>query len=473
MDNLERTVTRVRTGMIQVMLSATTVAVCLTPTAAAQTVAQPALELRIDSIARAAVVRGMSAGLSIAVVFRSDTLTLDGFGYADLELRVPATARTVYRIGSLTKQFTALAIMQLVERGRLSLEDGLTDLLPEFSERGNGITVRHLLTHTSGIKSYTELGMPWRSKIRLDLTRREMVELFKDEPLEFRPGTRYAYSNSGYFLLGMIIEEVSGQPYDEYLRQHVFRPLGLSATYYCDNTTIILHRAEGYTRTSTGLANDEPISMTHPFAAGALCSNVIDLLAWQAGLLQHRLIRPWSFEQMTTPATLLDGQRTTYGFGLGVTELDGHRLFAHGGGINGFNAYMAHLPDDSLTVIVLANTEESNPWDIARDIIRVTLGTIPPPIGEVPLSAEDRMRYLGYYKVGDLQLRVFERGDHLMAQALGQPAFELVHQGRHRFVAGYDHTVEIEFEVRSNLSVGLTLTRGEEVMHGPRLPERP
>jgi CubicO group peptidase (beta-lactamase class C family) len=422
-----------------------------------------------DSITQAAL-GGLIAGLSIGVVRGHDTLLLKGYGFADLENEVPATPRTIYRIGSLTKQFTALAIMRLAEQGKIHLEDEITTYLPDFSTQKHRVTVRHLLTHTSGIKSYTVFGDARLS--RLDLTRNEVVALFEDEPFDFDPGEDYAYSNSGYFLLGMIIERVSGQEYADYLQANIFEPLGLQDTKYCDNRRIIKRRAEGYSVAGARLVNDEPVSMTQPFAAGGLCSSVADLLTWQASLSKQELISLESYRSMVTPATLTDGSRPSYGFGVGITQIDGHLMIAHGGGINGFNSYMAHLPDDSLTVVVLVNTEGSEPWSIARDVIRSILGTTPAAVVEHALSNSERERYVGYYDLPDLQLRIFERDGGLMAQATGQPAFALIHQGAHEFIAGFDHSVRIEFQVRGNLSVGLMLEQGGQRVRGVRILER-
>lgn len=431
-----------------------------------------ALRPRIDSIAEAALRLSPAAGLSLGVVRGNDTIVLAGYGYADLEHRVRATPQTVYRIGSLTKQFTAVSIMQLVEQGKIDLDERIEQYVPDFPTQGHTVTVRHLLTHTSGITSYTSLGNTWLSKIRLDLTQKEVVELFQDEPFKFEPGGKYEYSNSGYFLLGMIIERVTGQPYATYVQQHIFAPLGLAHTLYCDPRRIVEGRAEGYGRTNGTLVNDEPISMTQPFAAGGLCSSVADLLTWQEALQNHRLITAESFRQMTTPATLKDGSRANYGFGLGITALDGHPMIAHGGGINGFNSYLAYFPEDSLTIAVLVNTEGSNPWDIAREVVRTVFGTTPPPVEEMPLSNSERERFVGWYDLGDLQVRVFVRDEQLMAQATGQPAFTLLYQGDNTFVASFDHSVTMRFEVRGHLSVGFMLEQGGQTTRGIRIPER-
>src|SRR5688572_8973342 len=201
----------------------------------------------IDSVATAAVAEQRTAGVSVAVVKNGRTVLAKGYGFADLENDVPATPETVYRIGSVTKQFTAAGIMRLMEQGKLSLDDTLQKFLPDFPTQGNRVTVRHLLNHTSGIRSYTSLGPKWQRVMRLDLAPDSMVALFANEPFDFKPGDAYRYNNSGYFLLGVIIEKLSGKPYGQYLQDEFFTPLGLKSTVYCDQAPIIKRRAQGYT----------------------------------------------------------------------------------------------------------------------------------------------------------------------------------------------------------------------------------
>jgi CubicO group peptidase (beta-lactamase class C family) len=272
-----------------------------------------ALTTAVDSIAQQELATGRVAGLTIAVARNGELILDKGYGYADLENELPATARSVYRIGSITKQFTAAAILRLVDEGKLSLDDELTKFLPDYFTGGRKITIHHLLTHTSGIKSYTSLGPKWRTKMRLDLTHDELVGLFMDEPFDFEPGEKYLYNNSGYYLLGMIIEKITGQSYGDYLEEVFFRPLGLESTRYCDETPLIRYRARGYAPSLTGLVNAQPISMNQPYAAGSLCASAADLVRWQEALSGGEVVSGTSYELMTTPAMLNDGSPTNYG----------------------------------------------------------------------------------------------------------------------------------------------------------------
>lgn len=245
----------------------------------------------VDSVATAAISEKSIAGVSVAIVKNGRTVLAKGYGFADLENDVPATAETVYRIGSVTKQFTSAAIMRLMEQGKLSLDDTLQKFLPAFPTHGNRVTVRHLLNHTSGIKSYTSLGPKWARVVRLDLMTDSLIALVANEPFDFKPGDAYRYNNSGYFLLGMIIEKLSGKPYGQYLKDEFFTPLGLKSTIYCDQAPLIKHRAQGYATQTTGgggFINAEPLSMTQPYAAGSLCSSVNDLVVWTQALSSGR-----------------------------------------------------------------------------------------------------------------------------------------------------------------------------------------
>lgn len=419
-----------------------------------------ALSRRVDAIADSVIRTGPVAGLAIGIRRGSNVVLLEGYGYADIELEVPASAETVYRIGSITKQFTAAAILRLVEQGELSLDDELTDFLPEYPTQGHQVTVHHLLTHTSGIKSYTSLGERWQKNLALEFTPEEMIDLFKDEPFDFAPNERFLYSNSGYFLLGAIIEQVTGRSYADYIEDEFFAPLDMSGSYYCDERRIIPHRAEGYAREDGKLVNDAPIGMTQPYAAGSLCSTVRDLLTWQAALSSGRIVSDDSYRLMITPARLANDSSTGYGYGLAIGRLERHTKISHGGGINGFQSQLAEYPGDSLVVVVLANTEGARPGRIERQIAELILGIEREQPKDLPLSEAEITRLVGTYDLGPLQIRVFERDGKLMAQGTGQPAFQLLYQGDGVFVAVFDPTVRLEFDMEGERAGSLTLIQG-------------
>jgi CubicO group peptidase (beta-lactamase class C family) len=424
---------------------------------------------KVDSLAAATLARGQVAGLSIALYQRDDVLLVSGYGLADIENDVPATSETVYRIGSLTKQFTAAAVMQLVEAGRIDLDARITTYLPDFDTQGRAVTVRHLLTHTSGIASYTGLAK-WRPMIRRDLSDDELVALFEDEPFDFEPGEQYRYSNSGYYLLGMIIAATSGMSYRDYLQRHVLGPQGLTNTHYCDERPIISGRAEGYLVVDGALVNDDPLSMNQPGAAGALCSTAFDLLAWSRDLREGDVVSPESYQAMITPGALNDGNRTSYGFGLGVGELDGHRRIAHSGGINGFRSAMAYYPDDDLAVIVLVNTEGPTAGQMAGIIAKWALGIEVLVVRDEKLSDSEMAVYEGTYRLGpDFDLAIFARSGRLFSRATGQSRVRLRAQGNHTFIPTFADDVRLVFRVDGGRATAVVLHQGGGTREGVRV----
>ena len=395
-----------------------------------------------DSVASAAVAERRTAGVSVAVVKNGKTILAKGYGFADLENDVPATPETVYRIGSITKQFTAAAIMRLMEQGKLSLDDTLQKFLPGYNTQGNRVTVRHLLSHTSGIRSYTSMGPRWGRTIRIDLAPDSLVAIFAGEPFDFKPGEQWRYNNSGYFLLGMIIEKLSGKTYGRYLQDEFFTPLGLKGTVYCDQEPIIKRRAQGYEVMPPGdqFINAEPLSMTQPYAAGSLCSTVIDLVTWTQALSSGKVVSLASYKMMSTPGTLNDGRPHTYGFGLSAGAMRGHRQVNHNGGINGFVSELHHYVDDSLITVVLTNTGAPTAPRLEKLIARRALGVTDYPA--VPIAAAELERLAGEYAIGPNRLRFVVDSGRLRAPQFG---FSLRYIGDGRFIREGDDDVTYEF----------------------------
>ncbi len=333
------------------------------------------VEAFVDSVVAATLRADLTPGISVAVVRGIDTLVMKGYGLADVEHNVPVTDMTVFRTGSLTKQFTSSAIMNLVEDGRIRLDATIADYLPEFDGPGRSVTIHQLLNHTSGIASYTGMEEFWE-KSRLDLTHEQMLEMFEDEPLDFPSGSGYAYNNSGYYLLGMIIEAVTDEAYEDHLARTLWQPLGLEQTSYCRHTEIIPHRAEGYAVDDGVVVNAAPLSMNPPGAAGALCSTPRDLVHWTSALVDGDVVSAESWAAMTAPTRLSNDSTRNYGYGLAPGDLEGHRVIQHSGGINGFSAYLAYYPDDDLTIAVIANGPTST-GRVQQSIARHVLG-LPP-----------------------------------------------------------------------------------------------
>jgi CubicO group peptidase (beta-lactamase class C family) len=305
-------------------------------------------------------------GVSIAVVKDGKLVLAKGYGQANVELAVPATADTVFQLASVSKTFTASAVMLLVRDGKLSLDDKLSARLTDLPAAWADVTVRQLLNHTSGIKSYTSVeGFDKLS--RKDFSQAEILELVAKDPLEFTPGEKWNYSNTGYFLLGMLIEKASGKPYGEFMAERIFTPLGMDHTRLNDLREVLPGRAQGYEWNGQQLRNGEYVSPTQPFAAGALVSTVNDLVKWDAALANHALLDQATLEEMWTPTKLKEGE-AGYGLGWQTGKTNDHRVVRHGGGIPGFSTELARYVDDGLTVIVLTNSDSGQAERFARAI---------------------------------------------------------------------------------------------------------
>lgn len=307
-------------------------------------------------------------GVAIAVVKDGQPVHVEGYGLANLEWQCPIRPTTVFRLASITKQFTATAILLLERQGMLCIDDPITTYLPDYPTHGRLITIAHLLTHTSGIKSYTSLDNFLPDLSKKDLSPEELLTYFKDLPLEFEPGTRFLYNNSGYHLLGLIIEKAAEMSYEQFIQQHIFQPLGMSHSYYMHNSAIIPQRASGYEKTPQGYRQADYLNMMMVYAAGALGSTVEDLILWNAALREGRILDAAAQERMYTPVQLADGQTEDYGFGFSVTSYKGHRLVGHGGGIPGFHTFLARFIDDQAMIVVLANMSAISVEKITRKI---------------------------------------------------------------------------------------------------------
>lgn len=339
-----------------------------------QVTERTALVARLDSLARTHVADSLVAGAAVAVVHAGDTLLLGGYGVADLEWDVPMATDAVFEIGSVTKQFTAAAVLQLVEAGKLDLDADITEYLPDYDTQGRRIPVRRLLDHTSGIKGYTEMPV-FGEYVMRDLPRDSLVARFQAVPLEFEPGTAQIYNNSAYFLLGLIVEKVSGEPYEEYVVEHLFRPLGMERSSYCDQSAVVPRKAHGYDQGRGGLQQKGYLNHTWPYAAGSLCSTAGDLIRWNQALHGGRVLSAASYEDMTTPDPLVDGTPIRYGMGLTILDEHGRRAITHGGGINGFLSDAWVYPDEDLVVVVLQNAaSRTGPGALARALVEAVIG---------------------------------------------------------------------------------------------------
>ncbi len=319
---------------------------------------------RVDSLVEAEMARQNLVGLSLAVIHRGHIVLERGYGFANLEHRVPATPATVYQSGSVGKQFTAAAIMLLVQDGRLGLDDPVTRFLPAAPAAWRAVTIRHLLTHTSGAGDY-----PDDFDFRRDMTEAEMVAMALAQPFGFPPGADWRYSNLGYVQLGAIVRAASGQFYGDFLAERIFRPLGMTTARVISEADIVANRAAGYTREDGVLQNQAWVAPSlNTTADGALYLTVRDMARWDSALYETRPFTRQSMAAIRTPATLTGGATYPYGFGWRVGEAGGHAIMAHGGSWQGFKSYIVRYPDDGLTVVAFANLAEARLMPIAQGV---------------------------------------------------------------------------------------------------------
>jgi CubicO group peptidase (beta-lactamase class C family) len=343
---------------------------------AAPTAGQSAAIEAVDRVVNAAVRDRVFAGAAVGVAERGQIRFIRGYGLADLEQRVPVTEKTVFRIGSVTKQFTAAAVLRLVDQGKVSLDDPLAKYLPEFP-RASEVLVRHLLSHTSGISSYTNpaIAKDMLAGARKEWTTEQLIaHIARLTPgYEFDPGTGWSYSNSGYIMLGVIIEKASGKSYRDFLKSDLLEPLGLHETSVDDLAEIVPDRARGYDPwkvSPAGFRNADFFSLSAAGPAGAMRSTAADLLRWHGALFGGRVLKPETLALMMAPTRLKDGRLssqgrappawvapdTEYGFGLFLGRVDGRPTMGHGGAITGFNTWMETFPEQGITIVVMANT---------------------------------------------------------------------------------------------------------------------
>ncbi len=394
------------------------------------------LAKRIDELVDAHMkVHGFSG--SVLLAREGTPLVSKGYGYANVEWQIPNAPNTRFRIGSITKQFTSMLIMQLREQGKVKLEDSACLYLAPCPDTWKPVTIHHLLTHTSGIPTYTGI-KEWREVNMVPKTTDQIVAFFRDLPLQWTPGEKYAYNNSGYFLLGLVIEKITGRKYEQVLQDMILTPLGMKDTGYDWSSAVIPRRASGYTGAGDRLRNAAALDMQQPYAAGAMYSTVEDLLKWDQALYTEKLLPEAAKQVMWTPF------RDNYAYGWQIASpspnaFGGQKRIAHGGGINGFSASFVRLPDAKMTVIVLANTDAASSSTVARDVMAIYYGhkyEVPAvrTVAKVDPAIFDR--YVGKYELRPgFVVTIAREGDNLTAQATGQAKFELLPESETKFFA--------------------------------------
>jgi CubicO group peptidase (beta-lactamase class C family) len=383
-------------------------------------------------------VRGFSG--AVLVMKQNKVLLEKGYGLADREWNVANTAETKYRIGSVTKQFTAACILQLIEVGKLSLTDKLSKFYPDFP-KGDSVTIHMLLNHTSGIASYTDI-KDFMNVATLSLSKDSMISFFKNKPYNFSPGTKWSYNNSGYFLLGCIIEKISGLTYSEYLQKNIFDKLEMKNSGVDKLDSVLTMRARGYSRVGKKTINADYISMAWPFSAGVLYSTVGDLYKWDRALYGNKILSKESLQKMFTPG------KSNYGYGVIIDSLEGHPRIWHNGGIPGFSTNFTRFMNDDICTVVFSNNESNTDFVAIAlaDILFDVPVEIPYVHKEAKINPSLLDRYVGKYSAG-LTIEVIKKDGKLYRHRDGTPDIELKPESETKFFYGDETDRQLEFEV--------------------------
>ncbi len=373
--------------------------------------------------------------------------------------------------------------MKLVEQGRVRLDDDLSKYVPQFPLQGRKVSIHELLNHTSGIHSYTS-SPSWQKTWNDVLSPDQIIKFVAADTFDFAPGSAYRYNNTGYVLLGMVIEKATGQKYAKYLETQFFKPLGLTRTSYCPSRTNDPAFALGYSKGPNGnTVRAQFLDLSHPFSAGALCSTVGDFVQWQRALDAGRVVSAASYALMSSADTLNNGRKINYGFGLVPGEFKSHKTISHTGGINGFATAETYVPDDTLSIVVFTNYDAESPQGLVQNLLRVAYGDDPvarrgaaaTQTASPALSPADRDAIVGNYVLQlpsgqPLPIRFFVDGTRLMAQAQGQGASEIRYLGNYEFAATFDPAVRFTFTMEGGKATKVTLLQGGAKIDGPRGP---
>jgi CubicO group peptidase (beta-lactamase class C family) len=428
--------------------------------------AQSAVRLpeKVDEYMNAAV-KGEYFSGSILIAKNGKAIISKGYGPANYELDVPNTPKTIFQIASLTKAFTAVSVMQLQEKGRLSISDPICEYLENCPEGWQPITIRHLLTHTSGIPNYTSLP-DYEKNAAVIATNEEIVQRIKDKPLDFAPGEKYKYNNSGYRMLGMIIEKCSGISYGEYLRENIFTPLEMKNSGFDSGRKILKNRAAGYALDDDLVINAKAVDPVNVFSEGGIYSTVEDLLLWDQSLYTEKLLSKKSLGEIFTP------EKNNYGYGWNITKLFDRREISHSGQNFGFASHIKRFPDDRMTIIVLSNNQMTDAQTIATNLAAIVFGE-PYRIPRVAITVDSRIleQYAGTYEMSATEtVKVTLEAGKLFAQGTGQGKSRIYPLSETKFFVK-NSPVEITFEKdAANRVVTMSLWKNGSQKKFPRKP---
>ena len=375
-------------------------------------------------------------GAAVIVTENGKTVYAAGRGLADVERKVPITPATHFRLGSITKQFTAAAVMRLVEQGKVSLDDPLSKFLPTYPAPGAAATIRHLLNHTSGVMSYTSIpGWMVEAKTGKAYSTDQLIAEFKDLPAPSKPGEKWEYNNSGYVLLGAVLEKVTGKPWDQAVGDLVTGPLKLATIRTGIGADGTPGMATGYTEGDKAPKLAQKIHMSVPHGAGALVGTVGDLADWANALHNGKIVTPTSYAAMTTPAKVIDGTTSPYGFGLQLADFRDRKAVGHGGGIFGFSTSSIYLPNEKIFVAVFANSDspKTDPEGVARQLAAAAVGEPFPEFKQAAVDVNALKPAFGVYVFPDAERVFFARDGKLYAQRVGRQELEVMHGGGNKF----------------------------------------
>ena len=405
-------------------------------------------------------------GVSILVAKDGKAIYSKGSGIANLELDIKAAPKHVFEIGSITKQFTAVAILMLEEQGKLSVEDEITKFIPDYPTQDKTITVHHLLNHTSGIKSYTNMPS-FMEFARTDMTPTVLMDKFKNEQMEFDPGTQFNYNNSGYIVLGHIIEVVSGQSYEDFIQTNIFDKVGMDNSYYGSMTRLIPNRARGYSKTETGYRNADYLSLTLPYAAGSIMSTTADLLKWQNAISANTLIKKSSLEKATNGSTLDSGEEITYGYGWYTGNINGSASVEHDGGIFGYSSSGIFLPEENVYVIGLSNCDCGNVGALVSNVAAMAIGKpFPKKKDAIDLSESQLSKWVGAFEYEGAIRHVTLKNKQLFSQREGSISMEIYPMSATNFIFDGGNTSYDFFTENGNRMVTMTVNGKEMIGKG-------
>jgi len=353
-------------------------------------------------------------GVSILVARKGEVLFHQAYGLANLDWKVPATPGTVYQIDSITKLLTATATLKLVEEGVIELDDLLSKFYPKIVPNANAISILHLLSHTSGVVNQSKLGEKWLPHVREEFTLEDILGMISDEPADFLPGERAEYNNNNYVLLGAVIEKVTGKTYAKYMEDEIFRPLGLKRTYYGSYEQIVPNRAEGYVNEVGRWKRAPFMSMTHPYAAGAILSTVEDLYIWASAVSERNFLSVEAFQRSLEPTITNSGEPGAYGLAWLISDFQKTKAYSHGGGSQGFSSAIILVPEFSTFVAVLSNNPLSKhgPTYVARRLAALAIGRPFEVQTKIMLPHASLRRFVGSYAFSSGQEVKIEANDN-------------------------------------------------------------